>query len=86
MDIYSRLGYFEPVRVNHSARSGSKWGQLRDVFSNFYKNKVEAILTSTQNIHFNDKNDVNKISLNICFLELLEEFPRESKPSLNQSR
>ena len=34
---------------------------------------------STHNIQFHDK----KISLNICFLELSEEFRRDSKPSSN---
>ena len=37
---------------------------------------------STCNIHFHDKiGKIPKISLNICFLELLEEFPRDSKTS-----
>ena len=36
---------------------------------------------STHNIQFHDIN--KKISLNICFLELLEEFHRVSKTSLN---
>ena len=40
----------------------------------------EAILMSTHNIQF-DKN--KKISLNICFLELSEEFRRDSKKSSN---
>ena len=32
----------------------------------------------TLNIHFHDKiGKIPKISLNICFLELLEEFPRD---------
>ena len=35
---------------------------------------------SIHNIHFQDKIGTNpKLSLNICFLELLEEFPRDSK-------
>ena len=39
-----------------------------------------AILMSTQNIHFHDKTrNFPKISLNICFLQLSEEFPRDSK-------
>ena len=39
---------------------------------------------STYNIHFHDKiQTIPKISLNICFLELSEEFPRDSKPSSN---
>ena len=39
-----------------------------------------AILMSTYNIHFLDKiGKIPKISLNICFLELLEEFPRGVK-------
>ena len=37
----------------------------------------EAILMSTHNIQFHDK--VRKKSLNICFLELLEEFCRDWK-------
>ena len=36
---------------------------------------------SIQNIQFRDKNE--KISLNICFLELSEEFRRDSKTSSN---
>ena len=35
---------------------------------------------STHNIQFHDKNKKN--SLNICFLELSEEFRRDSKTSL----
>ena len=35
---------------------------------------------STYNIHFHDKTGKNpKISLNICFFELSEKFPRNSK-------
>ena len=35
---------------------------------------------STHNIHFHDKRGkIPKISLNICFLELAEEFPRINK-------
>ena len=30
-------GYFEPLRVNHSTRSGSKWEYFRVVFSIFYR-------------------------------------------------
>ena len=36
---------------------------------------------STHNIQFHDKN--KKISLNICFLELSEEFRRNSETSSN---
>ena len=36
---------------------------------------------NTHNIQFHDKN--KKISLNICFLELVEEFFRDSKISSN---
>ena len=36
---------------------------------------------STHNIQFHDK--IKKISLNICFLELSEEFRRDSKTSSN---
>ena len=41
----------------------------------------EAILISTNNIHFHDQIRFffSKISLNICFLELLEEFRMDSK-------
>ena len=39
---------------------------------------------STHNIQFDDKN--KKISLNICCLELSEEFRRDSKTSSNQPR
>ena len=35
----------------------------------------------TQNIQFHDK--IKKFSLNICFLELAEEFRRDSKMSSN---
>ena len=39
---------------------------------------------STQNIHFHDKiGKIPKMSLNICFLELSEEFSRDSKTSSN---
>ena len=35
---------------------------------------------STHNIHFHDKiENFHKMTLNICFLELSEEFPRDSK-------
>ena len=34
---------------------------------------------SIHNIHFLDKENVHKLYLNICFLELSEEFPRDSK-------
>ena len=38
----------------------------------------EAILMSTHNIHFQDKicPENPDISLNICFVEMSEEFPR----------
>ena len=37
---------------------------------------------STHNIHFHDKIGKNaNISRNICFLELSEELPTDSKPS-----
>ena len=40
---------------------------------------------STLNIHFHDKiGKIAEISRNICFLELSEEFPRDSKTSSNQ--
>ena len=41
---------------------------------------------NTQNIHFHDKITIfsNKMSQNICLLELSEEFPRDSKRSSNQ--
>ena len=41
---------------------------------------------STHNIQCLDKvrKKITKKSLNICFLELSEEFPRDSKTSLNQ--
>ena len=41
---------------------------------------------STRNIHFRDKIIIinPKISLYICFLELSEEFPRDSKMISNQ--
>ena len=38
---------------------------------------IEAILMSTQNIHFHDK------IREYCFLELSLEFPRDSKTSSN---
>ena len=39
---------------------------------------------STHNIHFLDEiGKIPKISQNVRFLELLEEFPRDSKMSLN---
>ena len=39
---------------------------------------------STHNIHFNDEvGKILKRSLNVCFLELREEFPRYSKISSN---
>ena len=42
---------------------------------------------STYNIHpHNKKEHFSKILLNICFLELLEDFPRDSKTSSNQPR
>ena len=42
---------------------------------------------NTHNIHFHDKiRQFPKISLTICFLELSEEFPRDSKTSSNQPR
>ena len=38
----------------------------------------------THTIHFHDDIGKNpKISLNICFLDLSEEFPRDSKTSSN---
>ena len=41
----------------------------------------------THNIHFHDKiRKFPKISLNICFLELSEKNPGDSKPSSNQPR
>ena len=48
----------------------------------------ETILIMIHNIHFHDKlrNKIHKMSLNICFLELSEEFPKDFKTSLNQSR
>ena len=48
----------------------------------------EAIVMSTNNIHFLDRiiKKVPKINLNICFLEQLEEFPRDSETSSNQPR
>ena len=42
---------------------------------------------STHNIHFHDKiENFLQISLNIRFLELSEEFPRDSKMSSNHPR
>ena len=42
---------------------------------------------STHNIHCPDKiRKIPKISLNICFLELSEEFPRNKKINSLQSR
>ena len=41
----------------------------------------EAILMSTHNIQFHDK--IRKCPLNICFLEVSEEFRRDSKTSSN---
>ena len=42
---------------------------------------------STHNIRFHDKIRKNpKLSLNICFLELSEEFSRDSKTCSNQPR
>ena len=38
---------------------------------------------STHNIHLHNKK-VPKISLQICFLELSEEFPRDWKKNLNR--
>ena len=39
---------------------------------------------STHNIHLHDKiGETPKISLDICFLELFIEFPRDSKTSSN---
>ena len=39
---------------------------------------------STHNIHLHDKIGKDpKVSHNICFLELSEEFPRDSKTSSN---
>ena len=39
---------------------------------------------NTHNIHFHDKIGKSpEISLNICFLELSEEIPRDSKMSMN---
>ena len=41
----------------------------------------EVILMSTHNIHFYDKKikeNFPEISLNICFLELSNKFPRDS--------
>ena len=39
----------------------------------------------THNIRFNDEiRNFPKIALNICFLELSEEFPRASNTSLNK--
>ena len=38
-----------------------------------FSTQYEVILMKTHNIQFHDK----KISLNICFLELWEEFPRD---------
>ena len=32
----SRHGYYEPLSVNHNARSGSKWKYFRNVFSIFF--------------------------------------------------
>ena len=47
-------------------------------------NRSEAILMSTHSIHFRDKiGKFSKISLNICFLDLSEEFSRDSKTSSN---
>ena len=37
MKICFRHGYFKPLSVNHSAREGREYGQLRDSFSVFYK-------------------------------------------------
>ena len=39
---------------------------------------------STRNIYFHDKRGkIPKMSIDICFLDLSEEFPRDSKKSLN---
>ena len=40
-----------------------------------FSTQVDEVILSTHNIQFHDK----KISLNICFLELSEEFCRDSK-------
>ena len=44
-------------------------------FSTQSNEYTQAILMSTHNIQFHDK--IRKKSLNICFLELLEEFCRD---------
>ena len=45
-------------------------------------NVYEAILISTHNIHFMIKCEkFSDISINICFLDLSREFPRNSKMS-----
>ena len=63
-------------------------GNNLGTFSIFYKIMVCWVysLESTHNIHFHNemRKKYPKISLNICFLELLEEFPKDSKTSLNQ--
>ena len=44
----------------------------------------EAILMNTHNTYFHYKiGNIPKMFLNICFLELSEEFPRDSNPSSN---
>ena len=53
---------------------------LLGVFSIFYKIKCLVYSLELPTTHFHDKNrKIPKISLNICFLELWEEFPRELK-------
>ena len=52
-----------------------------------HKNRlVEAILMRTHSIHFHYNIKIPIISLNICFLELSEEFPTNSNTSSNQPR
>ena len=87
MEICLRYGYFEPLRVSHDARSGSKWRQFSDFFSSFWTIMVWCVY-SLELPRWGNSNEYTQhtvywysktISLNIYFLELLEEFRRDSK-------
>ena len=54
----SRHGWFEPLRVNYDAKSGSKWRYFRIFFFDFLHNNCMFSvirIVSTHNIQFHDK-------------------------------
>ena len=83
MQISSRQGKFEPLRVNYSARSGGLIGisflfslTLRYVVCSHQNRPIEAILMSTHNITFSTKKENHPKRFYICSYGIFSKGPK----------